>query len=424
MSGTKPILLVLFLVGCGSAPDEPTWNADVKHVLAANCIRCHAVPAIGGAPDGFRLDVYDNTVDERGRPVLGAGAMAEFIAVRASEGQMPPRFPLRERQRDVLGNWFGLSEAGQLAPKGEEVEGNSEPTMTILTDLGDPVTDESITLEYEIVDPDRDIVHGDLFAQDSGGGLTLISRTLHGGRDTIELDTGALVPGTYDLVAFLKDGNSAPQVTAGSIDIAARANTAPRVTVQNPGLHTIIADIDSPFTIDVNIADPDPLDTFSLKVDAIRGEDVVAIADRNGVGADNTIAWDTTALTESTRWRLRVTVSDGTATRTVWSQEVIISHQTTTLGFADVRVILEEYCGYCHAGTGAEPRIPFLTHRLEEYDPDGAFGVYDLRALIYRRVVLQKNMPPKSAELLAGQRPMPEDDRTTLAEWLLAGAPQ
>ena len=48
------------LVGCNpTAPANPSFQVDVMPILAANCIRCHGFPSIGGAPHSFRYDSYD-----------------------------------------------------------------------------------------------------------------------------------------------------------------------------------------------------------------------------------------------------------------------------------------------------------------------------------------------------------------------------
>ena len=49
----------------------------------------------------------------------------------------------------------------------------------------------------------------------------------------------------------------------------------------------------------------------------------------------------------------------------------------------------------------------------------------DARGRTYRRLVLERSMPPRSAETLFDNfEPMPEADRAMVTEWLLGGAPE
>src|SRR5690606_560452 len=67
-------------IACGpGGPASPTWAEDAAPILAANCGRCHTVPAIGGAPSGFRLDIYDDWVGDDGAVIRGAGTMAQYV---------------------------------------------------------------------------------------------------------------------------------------------------------------------------------------------------------------------------------------------------------------------------------------------------------------------------------------------------------
>ncbi|HEY0838640.1 MAG TPA: hypothetical protein VGD74_00500 [Vulgatibacter sp.] len=88
-------------------PENPTWERDVKPLLADHCTLCHGSPPNRGAPGDFRLDVYDSpgrTVplqgsrrgrddddDDRGRDRLkGAYEMADDIVDEIEDGEMPP----------------------------------------------------------------------------------------------------------------------------------------------------------------------------------------------------------------------------------------------------------------------------------------------------------------------------------------------
>lgn len=122
-----PILLLL--AGCpgfgtGGPPgtleeavEHPTYVDDVKAILDANCIRCHTHPALNGAPQSFRLDVYESDDD-----VLGAFDKAEKISARTDAGTMPPggvRLP--DAEVDTLEAWFNDG-----APYDAETGGSDE----------------------------------------------------------------------------------------------------------------------------------------------------------------------------------------------------------------------------------------------------------------------------------------------------------
>ncbi len=114
------------LAGCEpSAIASPSFQTDIMPILAANCVRCHGVEPLGGAPPEFRLDSFDNTVLRRGRSrffvddqvVFGAAAYATAIAARIEneEFPMPPRFLLEPWQIDTLVAWAAQPTRGELA---------------------------------------------------------------------------------------------------------------------------------------------------------------------------------------------------------------------------------------------------------------------------------------------------------------------
>jgi hypothetical protein len=218
MKATPAILLLLAAGACAPAvPSEPTWVDDVRPILAANCIRCHSPPYIGGAPQTFRLDKYDEEflpdlpIDEGDDPERINGAGSELlpmaIATNVEREDMPPRFPLSSRQIDVLVNWY---EAG--APHGEARANNALPTMVVPGDL--EIAEEHVALEYEIEDSDGDIVTG-LVLADPGGGADpiVVSNELFVGRGRVK---GHISPGTYELSAEIDDGNDTVQIELGT----------------------------------------------------------------------------------------------------------------------------------------------------------------------------------------------------------------
>jgi hypothetical protein len=159
----RPALLLL--AACAPAvPDEPSFQQHVAPILAANCVRCHGAPPIGGAPPGFRLDLFAD-----------AAAQAERIAIRADRGDMPPRFPLDDYQIDTLARWFELG-----APRGAPNPGNRPPTASIVDGM------------IVVADPDGDVVGGTLRTS----GVTL--GPLRSGPNVL--------PAGFSLEAVLDDG--------------------------------------------------------------------------------------------------------------------------------------------------------------------------------------------------------------------------
>lgn len=177
---------VLFIAACApSAPETPSFQQHVAPILAANCIRCHGVPALGGAPSAFRLDTYG-----------GAQRMAEESAARVAAGEMPPRFLLDDYQVDTLANW-----AAAGAPRGAPRVGNRRPTAVVSAF-------ESGIIDVVVDDLDGDVVGGTLRA----GGVAI--GLVHSGPNRIETP-----PGTYDLSATLDDGAAEVIVPLGAIEV-------------------------------------------------------------------------------------------------------------------------------------------------------------------------------------------------------------
>jgi uncharacterized membrane protein len=117
-------------------------------------------------------------------------------------------------------------------------------------------------------------------------------------------------------------------------------------------------------------------------------------------------------------------VSDGLDARTFETPGLVVSHRATTLTFDDVSNIFEERCAGCH---NANNSIPGLFQDFREYDDtlvglDNVRGVSSRRGLIYRRIAIQRNMPPGSLSIIG--EAITEAERADLIDWLLGGAPQ
>ena len=206
LAAAAALAAVPALAGCEpTAPASPSFQVDVMPILAANCVRCHGVPPLGGAPPEFRLDSFGPTVvDNRGTldvaddvEVLGAAAYGPFLRSRLvdSARPMPPRFPLEDWQVDTLLAW------GEADPptRGEPRPGNQLPVL-VLDELGRDAT--TVTLAYELHDPDGDLVVGQLC--DDEGAACLFLAPLSSGRGEVRIDT--TLSGPVMLRARLDDG--------------------------------------------------------------------------------------------------------------------------------------------------------------------------------------------------------------------------
>jgi hypothetical protein len=68
-----------------SVPDHPTFNGNIYPLFADHCLLCHSSPPNRGAPDNFRLDVYDDQGN-----VAGAKTMSGWALKDVQSGRMPP----------------------------------------------------------------------------------------------------------------------------------------------------------------------------------------------------------------------------------------------------------------------------------------------------------------------------------------------
>jgi hypothetical protein len=327
--------------------------------------------------------------------------MGEFILARAvTIGDMPAEGPgLSPRQGEVIDTWLRTSRMVGAR------EDNALPTVTV---EGPMTADQEARLVVRVLDADRDSVTGELLAD----GVAIAK--LHDGGQEIVWDTGVLAPGTRALSAVVDDSQGPVTLPLGNFMVTrANGNVAPLVVLQAPFADTIFADRDDA-AVRVLVTDPDLGDVVTLDVEAFRDGQTLVIAD--GVIAlpgGNVIDWDTTNVAASPSWRLRVTASDGTATRVVTSGTFIVSHETTTETWSTIGPAVERVCGQCHSNVLSR-------------GPD--FGVYEevyaLRGLIYRKAIQRGEMPPPSLEVVVEMpEHMTDEEKARFRTWLLAGAP-
>ncbi len=68
-----------------SVPDHPTFNGNIYPLFADHCLLCHGSPPNRGAPDYFRLDVYDDQGNVAGAKTMSGPALKDI-----QSGRMPP----------------------------------------------------------------------------------------------------------------------------------------------------------------------------------------------------------------------------------------------------------------------------------------------------------------------------------------------
>ncbi len=178
----KLLVVALTLGACApDVPSTPSYQADVQPILAASCIRCHGVPAIGGAPESLRLDTYADLAG------IGAASFRGSIVARVSDEArpMPPRFPLGDWEIDVLQRWVDTG-----GGRGDPRPDNHPPTATL-------VTRDAGVLTIDVEDADGDVVGGALLVDGVVVGPVASGRTTvtapAGNILRVQLDDGAAV---------------------------------------------------------------------------------------------------------------------------------------------------------------------------------------------------------------------------------------
>lgn len=210
-------IFIAVLVSCvPSAPEAPSFQQDVMPILAANCVRCHGYPALGGAPPTMRLDVYGDIAVNDTTTLSGAASLATLIAARVGSetARMPPRFPLDEWQIETLQAWAQGAPSGQLAPRGTPRADNRPPQIAIAR-LGQ--VGPAISLQSTVDDADGDLVAGELRA--TIGGSERVVGSVRSGLVEVHWNAVGVVPGDYSLSAHLDDGAQVYAIELGTISV-------------------------------------------------------------------------------------------------------------------------------------------------------------------------------------------------------------
>lgn len=107
------LVLTFSITGCPGLGDDdddsgdgttPTWENDVKDILVPKCATCHTNPPSGNAPEGFRLDKYNQAEGDDNWE--GAFEKRDRILVRTVQLlDMPPLSPLPSSERDIIRAW-------------------------------------------------------------------------------------------------------------------------------------------------------------------------------------------------------------------------------------------------------------------------------------------------------------------------------
>ena len=107
--------------GIGDLPCQPTASdadcamgeARVQEIMDTHCATCHGESPVGGAPGGFRLDIYQGRTPEE-RATL---EMQSRVLARSLDRTMPPAglTPLSSEEIAALEAWSNCQCNAQIA---------------------------------------------------------------------------------------------------------------------------------------------------------------------------------------------------------------------------------------------------------------------------------------------------------------------
>ncbi len=434
-------VLLVSLAACGgdesTAPEEPTWFADVQPLIKVACASCHGSRPSSPAIEGFRLDRYvKNDAD-----TFDAYDYQDLIiahAVNRDAPAMPPSGELSAIAKETLRRWVD-----QGAPKGTRE--NTLPDAELLDPTTAPPTaDQLLALSIRSFDGDGDGLVVDVgYRNLDGTDEVLLFEGLMTGPVDIEMDTGQLVSlGHFQIFTRLDDGFSDEPADNKHdvvliedllIDHGVRG-TAPTVAVLNPnGGDTLLG----PTAITWAANDPDVGDVLTIDIDLLTLDTAGLVIDTTSLatGLANSPAsfdWDPSNVpTESggnpIPYKIRVTATDAGAQNTRsdtsdTSFTIATGGGPTDLTWDDIKPIFVTYCGMCHAQPARTMALEYF--RMDKYNAadieapaNSDIGAFEMRSQIYQRMIVAESMPPNA-------RPQPSQAEVNqIREWILAGAP-
>lgn len=216
------VLAALGMAACApGVPANPTWEEDVKPILAANCVRCHRAEPQNGAPATFRLDVCENA-----GATMGASAAAGAALARTTNDAAimppPPASPLSDRQNEVLQNWIGN---GAPCTSTTMAIGRSVPTFVLLAPVetslraGATAGEHALAVRYAIEDRDGTLVSATATAVSATGETFVAPEPLRADASEHVWALGRMPAGSYELFVTLDDGTDLREVRAGTFQI-------------------------------------------------------------------------------------------------------------------------------------------------------------------------------------------------------------
>lgn len=211
---------------------------------------------------------------------------------------------------------------------------------------------------------------------------------------------------------------------------------SPALTKTVPLSGQLINDVQALPHFQILLSDPDA-DTHSLTIVAYRGSTEIEVDSIATATATTDYEWDSRAIPEGPGWRLRITATDSQGAETILeSGSFTISHATTSETFDSIAAILRDNCSSCHFLDDGIPTLNLaldvpLEDNSQEQDLDYEATYYKLlprSGSLYKRAVLEQNMPPISAANLFKDSPnqgvLSESDRAKLKDYLLGGSPR
>jgi hypothetical protein len=212
------LLAALGMAACApSVPANPTWEEDVKPILAANCVRCHRDEQQNGAPLTFRLDVCEDAGAKMGAAAVAGAALARTTNAAAP---MPPKpaAPLSDRQTEVLENWIG---------NGAPCTGvaSAAPVFVLLAPVeeslrpGAAAGEHTLAIRYAIEDSAGTLASATVLAVAATGETYVAPEPLRAGAGEFSWALGSMPAGSYELLVALDDGADIRDVRAGTFQI-------------------------------------------------------------------------------------------------------------------------------------------------------------------------------------------------------------